>query len=106
MPYGSHVTSTCYSTAAGISNIGGVSLSLQKCHECRGSPVLAVFFSVMRRILLHCDETEWAVPGPSPDVSDQTFPGPEYDLLPLPVRSSPGIFENSFVVPVLRPEFS
>ncbi len=40
----------------------------------------------------HCDESEWAVPGPSPDVSDQTFPGPEYDLLlwaeknPLPCR--------------------
>jgi hypothetical protein len=49
---------------------------------------------------------------PSPDVSDQTFPGPEYDFFlwgeqnPLPARSSPGIFEDSFGVPVPMLEFS
>jgi len=39
------------------------------------------YLNKFRLYSVHCDESERAVPGPSPDVSDQTFPGPEYDLL-------------------------
>jgi hypothetical protein len=56
------------------------------------SPIVdsRIFFSSLRggkeiqtddALVPHCDESERAVPGISPYVSDQTFPGPEYDLL-------------------------
>jgi hypothetical protein len=43
----------------------------------------------------HCNKSEWAVPGPSPDVSDHTFPGPEYDFTSV-----------GWIKPIASPVFS
>jgi hypothetical protein len=71
---------------------------IQHCFICRPSDSSVSEDAGIEPI--HCDESERAVPGPSLDVSDQTFPGPEHDLLqwaeknPLPARSSPGILNT------------
>jgi hypothetical protein len=66
--------------------VSPTSLNIFKCgplvyDDTSTTVFIMVIYFLFFATVVHCDESERAVPGPSPDVSDQTFPGPEYDLL-------------------------